>query len=332
MSRVYYNQSDNRWAKYPYPSSSHPKATIKTSGCGPTSAAMIVASLKDNDTVNPKNMAQAFLNNNLRGAEGTKNSAFKWTANEYELDMFETVNVDDAIDTLKKGGMAVAICAGGGVFSTGGHYVVMAYMRNTNTICIFDPYLYNGKFNIPSRKNKVTVNGNDVDITIKNFKKYSKVRRMFCYNIHKEEYKPKVESKNIKKVQKWLNETYNSKLTINGKANEITKTAIIKAWKKQCNEVWGADFATDKNGNIIGGKFGNKAYNFSKKVIRQKGDNGKMVKFVQALCYFYGYNQNAFNGNYGNGTIEDVKNFKIKNNLSEDGQIVGQGFWTKTMQ
>lgn len=329
MRRVYYNQADSRWANCPYPSNNHPKATIKTSGCGPTSAAMIASSLRA--TATPEDMAKLFLSNNLRGAEGTKDSAFRWTANEFGLDMFETTNIDKAIDNLCAGGMCVAICSAGGVFSTGGHYIVLAYMRDANTICVFDPYLYKNKFNTPSRRNKVIVNGNDVDITIDDFKKYSRVRKLFCYRALEEEYKPKVESKNIKKVQKWLNETYNSKLTIDGKANKATKSAIIKAWKKQCNNVWGADFATDKNGNIIGGEFGDKAYNFSKKVIRQKGDSGKMVKFIQALCYFYGYNQNAFNGNYGDGTVEDVRNFKRKRGLSDDGKIVGQGFWTKSM-
>lgn len=330
MGRIYYNQADPRWANYPYPSKNHPKATIKTSGCGPTSAAMVVSSLVS--TATPKDMAKLFLNNGLRGLEGTKDIAFSWTAKEFKLEMFETTNIDKAIDILFAGGMCVAICSGGGVFSTGGHYVVLSYMKDSNTICVFDPYLYKNKFNTPNRKNKVTVNGNDVYITIDNFKKYSKVRKLFCYKNPEKKYKPEVKSENIKKIQKWLNETYKSNIKVNGKADNNTKEALIKAWKKQCNNVWGADFAVDKNGNVISGSFGPKSYEFSKKVIRKKGDSGKMIKFVQALCYFHGYNKNSFSGNYGDGTVEDVKNFKKVNGLSNDGTVVGQGFWTKTME
>ncbi len=188
MARVYYNQTDKRWAIYPYPSPNHPNATIKSSGCGPTSAAMIVSSL-NNIIITPYEMSRFFLQNNLRGAEGTRNKAFSWTAKEFGLDMIETTNIDKAIDILRSGGMVVAICAAGGVFSEGGHYIVLGYMRNTSTICVFDPYLYKGKFNTPSRKGKVAVNGNDVDITVNNFKKYSRVTRMFCYKPEKEQPK-----------------------------------------------------------------------------------------------------------------------------------------------
>ena len=328
MSKVYYSQADSRWANYPYPSSAHPKATIKTSGCGPTSAGMIVSSLKITKT--PKDMARLFLNNGQRGAEGTKNSAFSWTANKFGLDMIETTNIDKAIEVLRKDGMCVAICSAGGVFSTGGHYIVLAYMRDNNTICVFDPYLYKNKFNTPSRKGKVTVNGNDVYITIDNFKKYARCVRLFCYN--KQTVKPKVDSSHMKDVQRWLIDEYNSEVKATGKADEQTKIALVKAWKKQCNEKWGADFAEDKEGNIISGEFGEKAEEFAKKVIRHQGENGKMIKFIQAICYYHGYNKNLFSGNYGSGTVEDVLNFKKAKGLSNDGTVVGQNFWYEAMK
>lgn len=328
MSKVYYSQADSRWANYPYPSSAHPKATIKTSGCGPTSAAMIVSSLKATKT--PKDMARLFLDNGQRGTEGTKNSAFSWTANKFGLDMIETTNIDKGIEVLRKDGMCVAICSAGGVFSTGGHYIVLAYMRDNNTICVFDPYLYKNKFNTPSRKGKVTVNGNDVYITINNFKKYARCARLFCYS--KQTVVPKIDSSHMKDVQRWLIDEYNSEVKATGKADAQTKIALVKAWKKQCNEKWGADFATDSNGNIISGEFGLKSKEFAKKVIRHQGESGKMIKFIQALCYYHGYNKNSFSGNYGSGTVEDVLNFKKAKGLSNDGTVVGQNFWYEAMK
>ena len=136
MSRVYYNQADSRWAKFPYPSKSLPNATIKSGGCGPTSCAMIVSSLKG--TVTPKDMAKLFLQEGLRVNGGTSSKAFSWISKEFGIDMFElasfetqkTDKMNKAIDTLLSGGMCVAHCKAGGVFSTGGHYIVLSHMKN----------------------------------------------------------------------------------------------------------------------------------------------------------------------------------------------------------
>ena len=43
--KEYYNQADNRWANHLYTSPTHPQANLKTSGCGPTSAARIVTNM-----------------------------------------------------------------------------------------------------------------------------------------------------------------------------------------------------------------------------------------------------------------------------------------------
>ena len=44
--RVYYSQIDSRWKNHPYTSIGDYSQTIGTSGCGPTSASMIVSSIK----------------------------------------------------------------------------------------------------------------------------------------------------------------------------------------------------------------------------------------------------------------------------------------------
>ena len=89
MNRVYYNQADKRWANHPYPSTSYPKATIKSGGCGPTSAAMIVSSLKQ--TIYPNEMGDLFKSNGFRAATGTSGNAFNWIAKKYGLEMTKTV-------------------------------------------------------------------------------------------------------------------------------------------------------------------------------------------------------------------------------------------------
>lgn len=176
MNRIYYNQADKRWANHLYPSSSHPQATIKSGGCGPTSGAMIVSSFKQ--TIYPNQMGDIFRANGLRAAEGTSPSAFPWIGKQYGLKCKTTIYIADAVDCLRRGGMAVAYCKGGGLFSTGGHIIVLADIRG-NDLVVYDPYLYAGKFNSGKRK-CVKVNGVECIVSVDNFKKYCDYT-LYCY-------------------------------------------------------------------------------------------------------------------------------------------------------
>ena len=181
MAKVYYNQADSRWANYPYTSPTHPQATIKSSGCGPTSGAMVVDSFIETETIYPNNIAQMFKDNGFRANEGTSLSAFPWLAKVYDLECHQEYSVENAVDCLHRGGMVVCSCEGGGLFSTGGHIIVLADMKDANTIIVYDPYLYPGKFDTSGRKGKVTVNGNEVYCSMYNFKTYAKCRAYYCY-------------------------------------------------------------------------------------------------------------------------------------------------------
>ena len=55
---TYYSQADSRWENIPYTSCHDKSQTIKSSGCGPTSAAMIVSSSKG--AIIPPTMAKLF--------------------------------------------------------------------------------------------------------------------------------------------------------------------------------------------------------------------------------------------------------------------------------
>lgn len=175
---VYYNQADTRWSSHYYTSASHPNATLKSSGCGPTSGAIIISNLVKN--VLPNDMADEFKNNGFRAEEGTSLSAFTWLAKKYNLKCEETSDLNNAVNCLKRGGMVVASC-NQGLFSTGGHLIVLAYMKDNDTITVYDPYLYNGKFNQLGRQGKVIVNGNKVYCSINNFRNYANCQRYFCY-------------------------------------------------------------------------------------------------------------------------------------------------------
>ena len=176
MNKIYFSQADKRWANHPYPSSAHSKATIKSGGCGATSAAMIVSSFKQ--TIYPNQMGDIFRANGLRAAEGTSPSAFPWIAKQYGLKEKTTIYIADAVECLKRGGMVVAYCKAGGLFSTGGHIIVLADIRGNNLV-VYDPYLYAGKFNSGNRK-CVKVNGIEAIVSVANFKKYCNYT-LYCY-------------------------------------------------------------------------------------------------------------------------------------------------------
>lgn len=177
MNRVYYNQADERWASHPYPSSAYPKATIKSGGCGATSAAMIISSFVK--TIYPNEMGDIFRNNGLRYATGTAPVAFEWIAKTYGLKIKKTLYIADAVECLKNGGMVVAYCKAGGLFSTGGHIIVLADIRNDNLV-VYDPYLYANKFKNGNKK-CVSVNGNEAIVSVANFKKYCDYT-LYCYD------------------------------------------------------------------------------------------------------------------------------------------------------
>ena len=161
---------------------------MKSSGCGPTVAAMIVSSAKG--SILPNEMAKIFVNRGYR----TKNSGTAWSAFSFIADYFEfrefytTSSFNEAMNYLGKKNengtnkyYIVASC-GNGLFTNGGHYVVLTSL-NENTIHIYDPYLYNGKFNISSRRNaNVITSGNNVYVETQSIKKYANYKNFWIFS------------------------------------------------------------------------------------------------------------------------------------------------------
>ncbi len=147
---------------------------------GATSGAMILSSFVS--TIYPDQVAQMFKDNGFRTEEdGTSLSAFPWIANKYGFKFEQTTDLNKAIECLHRGGMVICSCLAGSLFSTGGHIIVLAGMKDVNTIIIYDPNLYNGKFNIYDRQGKVTVEGNNVYCNKDIFSNYAKCQAYFCY-------------------------------------------------------------------------------------------------------------------------------------------------------
>lgn len=186
---TYISQIDNRWRYYPYTSIGDSSQTIGSSGCGVASAAMIIDSIVGNVSV--MELADTFVANGYRSANsGTYWSAYRAVADQFNLEYQETSDFDYMLSLLKNNHHIIASC-GNGLFTYGGHYIVL-YGIEGDTIKIYDPYLYAGKFDVSTRRNKVRVDGNTVYCSTYNFKNYANYKQFFCYGYDSN----KVETKN----------------------------------------------------------------------------------------------------------------------------------------
>ena len=183
---TYYSQLDSRWSSKMYSSVGNTSQTIGSSGCGPTSSAMVVSSIKGNIT--PDTMADLYVQYGYRSAsQGTYWSAFKWTADVFDIGYSECYKLDDAVAKLKDNHYIIASC-NQGLFTYGGHFIVLTGVEG-NYIKVYDPYLYNGKFDVASRRGKATVQGNTVYVSIDNFREYANYQKFFCFKNNRTDIK-----------------------------------------------------------------------------------------------------------------------------------------------
>ena len=139
---------------------------------------MIVTAIKG--TITPPQMGDLFVQYGYRSANsGTYWSAFRWVADTFDIEYQETTDIDKAIELLRNDNYVVCSVANG-LFTSGGHFIVLTEIKG-DTITVYDPYLYAGKFDTSTRRGKVTVDGNKVYVSVDNFKKYAKFRGAFAY-------------------------------------------------------------------------------------------------------------------------------------------------------
>jgi N-acetyl-anhydromuramyl-L-alanine amidase AmpD len=115
----------------------------------------------------------------------------------------------------------------------------------------------------------------------------------------------------VKEVQKWLNNSYASGLSVDGDYGPKTKAALVKALQKAL-------------GVSVDGKYGPKTSAAVRKNNLKKGSKGEMVKVLQGFLVCNGYAKAYVDGSFGPGTEKIVKEYQAKNGLNADG-IVGSG-------
>lgn len=134
---VAYKQTDARWAKIPYTVDGDAHETIGYSGCGPTCAAMVVASWADK-AVTPVDMAEYAIATGTRTPDsGTAWEFFGKVAKKYGLDFAQTYKNADARECVASGGVVIA-SMGPGRWTQGGHYILW-YDTVGTEILIQDP-------------------------------------------------------------------------------------------------------------------------------------------------------------------------------------------------
>lgn len=175
---TYYSQLDSRWASNMYSSVGNPNQTIGSSACGPTCASMVVTATKG--AITPDTMCDLFVQHGYRSANnGTYFSAFRAVADEFDIGYEETYYLDKAVELLRNNHYVIVSC-GNGLFTTGGHFIVLVGIDG-DTLKIYDPYLYSGKFSTSTRRGKVTVDGNTVYCSIDNFRNYANYSKFFAF-------------------------------------------------------------------------------------------------------------------------------------------------------
>ena len=118
-----YKQYDSRWASKMYSNHNDKSQTMRSSACGPTAMADIVATLIDS-SVTPWTLAQkAMAWGDRTYNSGTAWSFFKHIAAEYGFSkMVQTTSLATLKSCLDSGGYAVA-SMGKGFWTSGGHYI-----------------------------------------------------------------------------------------------------------------------------------------------------------------------------------------------------------------
>lgn len=127
----YYLQWDNRWAY----DNLIGEDNIGIAGCGPTSMAMILSRLFDDEKINPKLIAQDAKNHMTE--DGVYWSFFEFEADKYKVKIEDIDNTEEDLkNALKKGPLIVSVKQG--YFTTGGHIMVIDSIKD-DQLLINDP-------------------------------------------------------------------------------------------------------------------------------------------------------------------------------------------------
>ena len=148
---IEYEQYSTRWKNIPYTITGNSRQTIGTSGCGPSSAAMVIATLRDKK-ITPKETCKYATENGYRTINsGTAHAFFPSIMKKYDIPCYKTYDFAKVISALKKNYMVIA-AAGIGIWTRGGH-IILAYGIKDNKVLINDPNSESGHRELANQSN-----------------------------------------------------------------------------------------------------------------------------------------------------------------------------------
>ncbi|MCL2517158.1 MAG: C39 family peptidase [Oscillospiraceae bacterium] len=134
VSFVYYNQGDCRWRDFPYSGES---LNLEFTGCGPTTFAMAAATLLDDRTITPVQIAELAQDIGLN-RRGTEYEFMKAAANKMNIPvkLYDTKYWNDALEEVKNGKLMIVVIH---VFENLFHYIIIRHILEDGRILIADP-------------------------------------------------------------------------------------------------------------------------------------------------------------------------------------------------
>lgn len=134
---VEYEQTDPRWRNIMYSGTNNPNETIGTDGCGPTCAAMVVATLRDKKVTPKEAAAWSMRNGCVSPNDGTYWSYFGRYFNYWKIPCTQTNSRVLAKEALAKNYMVVTAMRKG-QWTSVGHFI-LAYGLQGDKVKIHDP-------------------------------------------------------------------------------------------------------------------------------------------------------------------------------------------------
>ena len=124
-------QGDSKWGSELYTATGSRSQTIATSGCGPTSMAMVLNYYVD-DSITPIQTAiYAVENHHRTSGNGTSWGYFGEMANEYDLEFIQTASSVEALEWMNTQEDPLVICSmGPGLWTRQGHFIVLWDVEN----------------------------------------------------------------------------------------------------------------------------------------------------------------------------------------------------------
>ena len=124
-------QGDSKWGSESYTTTGSRSQTIATSGCGPTSMAMVLNYYVD-DSITPIQTAiYAVENHHRTSGNGTSWGYFGEMANEYDLEFIQTASSVEALEWMNTQEDPLVICSmGPGLWTRQGHFIVLWNVEN----------------------------------------------------------------------------------------------------------------------------------------------------------------------------------------------------------